>query len=237
MLLLDPDLQAGSCRGLQSNLSRLRVRRKPALVSLAPAMCAVHLPQREVCWSACAGNANAQAMRTRRRGDAARRRAAVMCLAQQGSPILLGACQPGATCSYACAGGAYAERGASEPGAGLLPYPRLTKEAINALRYRGEDVARSLTKTVIKEVSSCFLLARPCARQLPLQFCKSLSLGRPDCHHRGELEPDLRCQQEGEGSVRRSPQHVGEQLCQGCSCQGCTARIHSRQSAHVLPLL
>ena len=36
----------------------------------------------------------------------------------------------------------------------LQPFPRITRAAIEALRYRAEDIARSLTKTVIKEVSS-----------------------------------------------------------------------------------
>lgn len=35
---------------------------------------------------------------------------------------------------------------------GLQPFPMLTKAAVEALRYRAEDIARSLTKTVIKEV-------------------------------------------------------------------------------------
>ena len=37
------------------------------------------------------------------------------------------------------------------PGA-LRPFPRITRAATEALRYRAEDIARSLTKTVIKEV-------------------------------------------------------------------------------------
>lgn len=36
---------------------------------------------------------------------------------------------------------------------GLQPFPMLTKTSVEALRYRAEDIARSLTKTVIKEVS------------------------------------------------------------------------------------
>lgn len=34
----------------------------------------------------------------------------------------------------------------------LKPFTRLTRAAVEALRYRGEDVARSLTKSVVKEV-------------------------------------------------------------------------------------
>lgn len=37
--------------------------------------------------------------------------------------------------------------------AALGPFPRITRAATEALRYRAEDIARSLTKTVIKEVS------------------------------------------------------------------------------------
>lgn len=101
------------------------------------------------------------------------RGAALMCLAQQGSPRLLSACQPEAPCWSICAGGGNAEHGTADLGAGLPSYPRLTKEAINALRYRGEDVARSLTKTVIKEVGSCSLLGRSSNFQVALQFGKS----------------------------------------------------------------
>ena len=37
-------------------------------------------------------------------------------------------------------------------GGGLQPHQRLTKAAVEGLRYRAEDVARSITKNVIKEV-------------------------------------------------------------------------------------
>ena len=37
---------------------------------------------------------------------------------------------------------------------GLPAFPRLEKATVDALRYRAEDVARSLTSKVIKEVSS-----------------------------------------------------------------------------------
>eukprot|EP00891_Asterochloris_glomerata_P006955 jgi/Astpho2/6955/e_gw1.00107.46.1_t len=72
---------------------------------------------------------------------------------QTGEAITLVAPEEGAFAEELSAslGGANAEHGTADLGAGLPSYPRLTKEAINALRYRGEDVARSLTKTVIKE--------------------------------------------------------------------------------------
>ena len=38
------------------------------------------------------------------------------------------------------------------PALALAPFPRITRAAIEALRYRAEDVARSLTKNVIREV-------------------------------------------------------------------------------------
>ena len=38
------------------------------------------------------------------------------------------------------------------PEGGLQPFPMLTKASVEALRYRAEDIARSLTKTVVKEV-------------------------------------------------------------------------------------
>ena len=43
------------------------------------------------------------------------------------------------------------EQGGS-PAPALQLFTRLTPAAIEALRYRGEDIARSLTKTVIREV-------------------------------------------------------------------------------------
>ena len=36
---------------------------------------------------------------------------------------------------------------------GLQPFARLTKASIEALRYRGEDIARSISKSVVKEVT------------------------------------------------------------------------------------
>lgn len=37
---------------------------------------------------------------------------------------------------------------------GLAPYRKLTHEAVEALRYRAEDIARSLTRPAIKEARS-----------------------------------------------------------------------------------
>ena len=37
------------------------------------------------------------------------------------------------------------------PAGGLQPHQRLTKAAVEGLRYRAEDVARSITRNVIKE--------------------------------------------------------------------------------------
>lgn len=45
--------------------------------------------------------------------------------------------------------------------AGLQRYQRLTKAAVEGLRYRAEDVARSITKNVIKEVSLRGLVKGP----------------------------------------------------------------------------
>lgn len=44
-----------------------------------------------------------------------------------------------------------------KPEPALKPFKRLTKAAVEALRYRAEDVARSLTKAVVKEVISSSL--------------------------------------------------------------------------------
>ena len=49
-----------------------------------------------------------------------------------------------------------AEEAEDEQLPALQPFPRITRAAIEALRYRAEDIARSLTKTVIKEVSPHF---------------------------------------------------------------------------------
>lgn len=42
-----------------------------------------------------------------------------------------------------------------EDGTGMQPFTRLTKAAVEALRYRAEDIARSITKSVVKEVRAC----------------------------------------------------------------------------------
>lgn len=39
----------------------------------------------------------------------------------------------------------------------MQPFTRLTKASVEALRYRGEDIARSITKSVVKEVGSVLL--------------------------------------------------------------------------------
>jgi ATP-dependent RNA helicase DDX56/DBP9 len=49
------------------------------------------------------------------------------------------------------------EAAAEAAAAALKPYTRLTRAAVEGLRYRAEDVARSITRPVIKEASSVFL--------------------------------------------------------------------------------
>lgn len=44
-----------------------------------------------------------------------------------------------------------------EAALGMRPFAGLSKAAVEALRYRGEDIARSITKSVVKEVSSSFI--------------------------------------------------------------------------------
>ena len=65
--------------------------------------------------------------------------------------------------------------------AGLRPFERLTKASVEGLRYRAEDIARSLTKSAIKEVG-------PDAILLPvitgLQICRGLP--DPVSHPEGE---------------------------------------------------
>ena len=39
------------------------------------------------------------------------------------------------------------------PVGGLTPFTKLTKASVEALRYRGEDVEKSLTRNAIKEAS------------------------------------------------------------------------------------
>ena len=43
------------------------------------------------------------------------------------------------------------ETAGGEAGEGLAPFEGLERANVEALRYRGEDVARSLTRTVVKE--------------------------------------------------------------------------------------
>lgn len=40
---------------------------------------------------------------------------------------------------------------------GLRPFERLTKASVEGLRYRAEDIARSLTKSAIKEVGPLYI--------------------------------------------------------------------------------
>jgi superfamily II DNA/RNA helicase len=47
---------------------------------------------------------------------------------------------------------------------GLRPFERLTKAAVEGLRYRGEDIARSLTKSAVKEVDVFLSLLKGAAR-------------------------------------------------------------------------
>lgn len=53
---------------------------------------------------------------------------------------------------------------------GLTPFTKLTKASVEALRYRGEDVEKSLTKNAIKEAS---LLNGP----LVLLLCQCMHFG------------------------------------------------------------
>jgi hypothetical protein len=63
------------------------------------------------------------------------------------------ATQNGAAPAGEPAAAAAAGTAGEQPEPALQPFTRLTKAATEALRYRAEDVARSLTKSVIKEVS------------------------------------------------------------------------------------
>jgi hypothetical protein len=42
----------------------------------------------------------------------------------------------------------------AEARSGLAPFAKLQRSAVEALRYRAEDIARSLTRSAIKEVRS-----------------------------------------------------------------------------------
>lgn len=59
----------------------------------------------------------------------------------------------------------------AEQEGGLRPFERLTKASVEGLRYRAEDIARSLTKSCIKE-------ARPCLHPKKLPLC-------PHCYKSG----------------------------------------------------
>lgn len=70
-------------------------------------------------------------------------------------------CLPGGRPTAATQNGAAAPAagdGEDEPAPALKLFTRLTKAALEALRYRAEDVARSLTRTVIKEVHTIKVL-------------------------------------------------------------------------------
>jgi len=59
--------------------------------------------------------------------------------------------------------------------AGLRPFERLTKASVEGLRYRAEDIARSLTKSCIKEAGPCL---HPLKSRVPMSLqnfmCKQL---------------------------------------------------------------
>jgi hypothetical protein len=66
------------------------------------------------------------------------------------------------------------ERGEEEFGpapAGFEPFTKLQPRALEALRYRGEDIARSLTKQAVREVWAIVL---PIPAVLSLGKCQSL---------------------------------------------------------------
>ena len=77
------------------------------------------------------------------------------------------AAQPAAAAAAAAAAAGRAEGGeaqeeeeaggAAAPAGVLRPFGGLTRAAVEGLRYRGEDVARSITKNVIKEVGGAGL--------------------------------------------------------------------------------
>ncbi len=48
--------------------------------------------------------------------------------------------------------GADGGQAAAQAASPLAPFPRITRAAVEALRYRAEDVARALTKNVIRDV-------------------------------------------------------------------------------------
>lgn len=68
---------------------------------------------------------------------------------------------------------------ADEAAAGIQPFPGLTKAAVEALRYRGEDIARSITKAVVKEAR---------AKELRLELLNSKRLKAFFEEHPGERQ-------------------------------------------------
>ena len=95
-------------------------------------------------------------------------------------PMELPGCVAGSRPSVATQNGA-APAGEAAPAAAdaagelaepaLRPFTRLTKAATEALRYRAEDVARSLTKSVIKEVTCLHNITPSRAISLSLRIC------------------------------------------------------------------
>lgn len=59
----------------------------------------------------------------------------------------------------------------------MQPFSGLTKAAVEALRYRGEDIARSITKAVVKEAR---------AKELRLELLNSKRLKAFFEEHPGE---------------------------------------------------
>ncbi len=66
---------------------------------------------------------------------------------------------------------------ADDAACGLQPFPHLTKASVEALRYRGEDIARSITKAVVKEAR---------AKELRLELLNSKRLKAFFEEHPGE---------------------------------------------------
>ncbi|KAL3136078.1 hypothetical protein ABBQ32_007103 [Trebouxia sp. C0010 RCD-2024] len=65
-----------------------------------------------------------------------------------------------------------------EDGTGMQPFTHLTKAAVEALRYRAEDIARSITKSVVKEAR---------AKELRLELLNSQRLKAFFEEHPGDL--------------------------------------------------
>ena len=66
---------------------------------------------------------------------------------------------------------------ADDAACGLQPFHHLTKASVEALRYRGEDIARSITKAVVKEAR---------AKELRLELLNSKRLKAFFEEHPGE---------------------------------------------------